>query len=132
MMAYIASSWVDSWVRAQGGHGHVLARVLFSLGTAPSNLFIYFLIALLHLIVLVVHFTFICTYLASIWSYYIALVNVGLANMEQIECSLLSVGHILPSKEAKATASRWSVASLCSYLIISHAVKARFFLPPSL
>jgi hypothetical protein len=61
-MAYIAPSWVVSWVRAQGGH--VLARVLlFYLGTATSNLSNYFLIALLHLIVLIVQFTFICTYL---------------------------------------------------------------------
>lgn len=66
-MADIAPSWVDSWVRAQGGHGHVLARVsLFPFGTAPSNLFISFLIALLHLSVLVVHFTFISTHSASI------------------------------------------------------------------
>jgi hypothetical protein len=51
MMAYIAPRGsIRGSGRAQGGHGYVLARVLlFSLGTSPSNLFIYFLIALLHL-----------------------------------------------------------------------------------
>jgi hypothetical protein len=81
------ASWVDSWVRQGTGWSRLrpCSCLVVFLGNLPLQPFYLFSYCFTSPNVLVVHFTFICTYLASIWSYYIALVNVGLTNMEQIE-----------------------------------------------